>query len=227
MTLRRHQLDGVREAYDAVAESYADLLRTELDGKPLDRALLATFAELVAGRGPGLVGDLGCGPGRITAHLSALGVDVFGVDLSPAMIATARQTYPDLRFDEGRLDALDIEDESLAGIVAWYSIIHTPPEDLDRVFAEFARVLTPGAPLVFAFQVGDASPHHITSAYGHDLDLIAYRLSPDFVTERLAEAGIVVDSTTVREPTPPEKTRQAYLLAHCESQTSHNTARPS
>ncbi|MER5827399.1 methyltransferase domain-containing protein, partial [Streptomyces mirabilis] len=26
---------------------------------------------------------MGCGPGRITAHLRDLGLDVFGVDLSP------------------------------------------------------------------------------------------------------------------------------------------------
>ncbi|MGZ4491477.1 MAG: methyltransferase domain-containing protein, partial [Nocardioidaceae bacterium] len=26
---------------------------------------------------------MGCGPGRITSHLAALGLTVFGVDLSP------------------------------------------------------------------------------------------------------------------------------------------------
>nr|WP_019854343.1 methyltransferase domain-containing protein [Actinopolyspora mortivallis] len=31
--------------------------------------------------------DVGCGPGRVTAHLGALGLSVFGMDLSPEMVA--------------------------------------------------------------------------------------------------------------------------------------------
>jgi SAM-dependent methyltransferase len=66
-------------AYDAVASKYAELLRDELSGKPVDRALLGLFAELV---GVGSrVADLGCGPGRVTGHLAPLGLDAFGVDL--------------------------------------------------------------------------------------------------------------------------------------------------
>ncbi|WP_435827740.1 class I SAM-dependent methyltransferase [Nonomuraea dietziae] len=41
---------------------------------------------------------MGCGPGRVTAHLVELGVSSFGIDLSPAMIELARRAYPDLRF---------------------------------------------------------------------------------------------------------------------------------
>jgi hypothetical protein len=29
------------------------------------------------------VADVGCGPGHVTAHLRGLGVDAFGIDLSP------------------------------------------------------------------------------------------------------------------------------------------------
>jgi SAM-dependent methyltransferase len=62
---------------------------------------------------------------------------------------------PDLRFDEGSLTAVDAADGALGGIVAWYSIIHMPPEELPVVFAEFRRVLAPGGHLLLAFQVGD------------------------------------------------------------------------
>ena len=75
-------LSATRTAYDTVAVDYARLVATELDTKPLDRALLATFAELVLADGAGPVADLGCGPGRITVHLQALGLAAFGVDLS-------------------------------------------------------------------------------------------------------------------------------------------------
>ena len=112
-------LSATRASYDTVAVDYAELLRTELAAKPLDRALLATFAELVQAGPGGLVADLGCGPGRVTAHLHALGLNAFGIDLSPGMITVARRAHPGLRFDEGTMTALDLADGSVGAIVAW------------------------------------------------------------------------------------------------------------
>lgn len=138
----------VRTAYEAVAADYAELLRDELASLPIERAVLAAFAELVRGDGGGPVADLGCGPGRVTANLHALGLPAFGVDLSHGMVAVARTAYPDLRFEQGSMRSLDIDDGGLAGIVAWYSIIHTAPDDLPLVFDELARVLRPGGRLL-------------------------------------------------------------------------------
>ncbi|TKA08294.1 class I SAM-dependent DNA methyltransferase [Actinacidiphila oryziradicis] len=207
-------LHATRAAYDTVAADYAELLLTELAAKPLDRAMLAAFAELVQPAGLGPVADLGCGPGRVTAHLHSLGLTAFGIDLSPEMVAVARRTYPDLRFDHGSMTALDLKDGSLGGIVAWYSIIHTPPEHLPVIFAEFDRVLAPGGHLLLAFQVGD-EPRHLEHAYGHAISLVAYRLSPDHVAEQLSQAGLVEAARLVREPTEREKPsqgQQAFLL---------------
>jgi ubiquinone/menaquinone biosynthesis C-methylase UbiE len=200
-------LQATRAAYDQVAASYAEMCRDLLATSTWDRAALAAFAELV---GPGPVGDLGCGPGRVTAHLHALGVDCFGIDLSPGMIEVARETYPGLRFDVGTLAALNLPDATLAGALSWYSIIHTPPEHLPEVFAEFHRVLAPGAPLLLAFQTGNER-RHITQGYGHDVDFDAYRLPPEAIAAQLREAGFVPVATLIREPEATEKTPQAYL----------------
>lgn len=54
-------------------------------GLPLERAILAAYAELVGPAGP--VADLGCGPGGLTAYLRRLGVEAYGIDLSPRMEA--------------------------------------------------------------------------------------------------------------------------------------------
>ena len=205
-------LRAIRTAYDTVAVDYAALLRDELAAKPLDRAVLSTFAELVQADGNRAVADLGCGPGRVTAHLHALGLTAFGVDLSPAMIAVARQSHPNLQFDEGSMSALDRADNVLGGIVAWYSIIHTPPEQLPAVFAEFHRVLGPGGYLLLAFQVGEDRVR-LEHAYGHTIALDAYRLSPEVVSDRLCETGFAVRASVLREPDEREKTQQAYVLA--------------
>ena len=75
-----------RRSYDSVVARYEQAIGDQLAVKPLDRALLAAAADQCAG---GVVGDLGCGPGHVAAHLTALGAHVVGVDLSPAMCALA------------------------------------------------------------------------------------------------------------------------------------------
>jgi ubiquinone/menaquinone biosynthesis C-methylase UbiE len=201
---------GTRAAYDTVASEYADLLRDELSGKPVDRAVLGLFAELV---GPsGRVADLGCGPGRITGHLASLDLDAFGMDLSPGMVSVARRDHPHLSFIEGNLTSLNLSDRSVAGVVAWYSIIHTPPTQLPEVFAEFARVLAPGGWLLLAFQAGNEQLH-LTHAYGHDISLDAWRLDPADVSALLTNAGLTVTTHVVRAADDREKTPQCYLLA--------------
>ena len=134
-------LDATRTWSDAVAETYVRLFGDELAGKPLDRALLAAFVETVSGP----VADLGCGPGHVTAHLHRLGCQAFGIDLSPEMVAAARRAYPAVSFSRGDMTQLDITSGSLGGIVAFYSIIHLPPDLLPLALAEFARVLAPAA----------------------------------------------------------------------------------
>lgn len=206
-------MQRTRTAYDKVAVNYADVLKSALSEAPLERGILGTFAEYVQADGGGRVADVGCGPGRITTHLHTLGLDVFGIDLSPGMLAVARAAYPEIHFEEGSMTALDLADGSLGGLVAWYSLIHVPPELHAGVLAEFARVLTPGGHLLLAFQIG-TEVRHLTSGYGHDgLDLDAYRLSPDAVTELAAQAGFQVDVRVVQEPFLDYPTQQAYLLA--------------
>ncbi|MQA31997.1 class I SAM-dependent DNA methyltransferase [Modestobacter roseus] len=204
-----------RAAYDTVAASYEQLVRSLLTESPMDRALLGVFAEEVLAGGGGPVGDLGCGPGRLTAHLAGLGLDAFGVDLSPGMVEVARARHPQLRFAVGTLEALDLPDGGLAGALAWYSVIHTPPERQRAVFAELARVLGSGAPLLLAFQAGVDDPVHHRQGYGHEISLHGWRLDPGRVERQLADAGLAVRARVLREPdgSVHEKSRQSYLLA--------------
>lgn len=206
-------LARTRTAYDTVAVDYEALLRDALGASPDDRAMLGLFAERVREAGGGAVGDLGCGPGRVTAHLHDLGLEVFGLDLSPGMVEVARRTHPHLRFQVGSLLDLPVADDALAGALAWYSVIHTPPERLPAVLGELVRVVRPGGWLVLAFQEGDGEPRHIAQGYGHDVDLDAWRHSPSYVESLLAAAGAQVRVRVVREPEGVERTRQAYLLA--------------
>jgi len=202
-------VDAVRVTYDLVAEDYARLVvGLEAEG-PLDRAMLADFADRV--HGP--VADVGCGTGRMTAYLDGLGIDVVGIDVSPGMVAVARRSYPSLRFEVGSMAAHDLPDGGLGGVLAWYSIIHTPPEGLPAVVAELRRVLAPGGHLLVGFQAGADEHRSMTHAYGHEVGCDAWLHAPDTVAALLGDAGFTVDARLVREPAGHERRPQASLLA--------------
>jgi ubiquinone/menaquinone biosynthesis C-methylase UbiE len=133
---------AIRESYDRLADEYARRLVNELQQKPLDRKPLSRFAREVAYLGE--ICDMGCGPGHIARYLRDGGAMVFGLDLSPRMLEQARQLYPDIRFCEGNMMALDLPTDSLAGIVAFYAIVNIPKKLLTVVFREMHRVLQPG-----------------------------------------------------------------------------------
>ncbi|MFF7727011.1 class I SAM-dependent methyltransferase [Streptomyces sp. NPDC008001] len=191
-----------------MAVRYAEFVRNGLDPLPLDRAVLAAFAEFAREAGAGPVAELGCGPGQTTAHLRDLGLDVFGVDLSPAMIGLAREAYPDLRFDVGSMDALDLADGALGGIVSWYSLIHTPPQDVPPYFAEFRRVLAPGGHLLLAFFEAEGGP---VTAFDHKVTT-AYRWPVDELAETARRAGFTEVGRMLREPCEGERYRRGHLL---------------
>lgn len=212
MTALDH-LTETRTAYDTVATDYAELTEPLLADMPFGRAAFTTFAELVLADGSGTVVDIGCGPGWNTAYLHSLGLNVFGIDLSPGAIAIASRNHPELRFDVGSMLDLDLPTGALGGILAWYSIIHTPLAELPRVFAEFHRVLAPGGRLLLGFQIGEECVHH-QQAYGHEVSLHAYRLSPDHISNLAREADLPVHATLLRDPAGDyEKASQATLFA--------------
>lgn len=206
-------LSTTREAYDDAALTYAQLFRDSLRDSPLDRAVLSLFAEVVRGSGDGRVADLGCGPGHVTAYLDELGLAAFGVDASPAMIELARQAYPGLRFDVGSMAALDIADGLLGGVLSRWSVIHTPPQELPVVLAEFHRALAPGGHLLIGFSASD-DPSHTTQVFDHAVTP-AYRWWPDHLAALLRESGLAEVARMVRQPQPTDRRQfeEVQLLA--------------
>ena len=205
------RLDSVRSTYDAVADSYASLLPDASFEAPTDRGMIKAFVRHVTEGPAHPVVDAGCGTGRMTRLLASLGVDISGIDLSAGMIAVARRTSPELSFEVADLSDLPYADMQLGGVFAWYSIIHTPPGDLPRIFAEFFRVLAPGGHALLSFQVGEGH-RHLTHAYGHDVSLEAQFFTPEIVAGHLTGAGFSMIAQLTRQARPHEKTPQAVLL---------------
>jgi SAM-dependent methyltransferase len=206
----------VEAAYDAVAEAYSAAFENELDEKPLDRAVLTAFLELI---GAGIVCDVGCGPGHVTRFLAERHTNVIGLDLSSSMIAIARMRNPAVAFEIGSMLALPVTDSGWGGLVSLYSIIHLTSDERASAWGEFARAVQPGGWLLVAFHVDSAEfgvgdVNHLTSWFGKSVDLDGYFLDPDVVATEIAAAGFAVHARMERRANGVEyPSRRCYLLA--------------
>ena len=202
----------VRTSYDAAARGYADELSDELASKPLDRHLLDRFAESV--RGQGLVADIGCGPGHVARYLHTRGVRMCGIDLSPEMVCEASRRHPLIDFQAGNMLALPLAAGTLAGVVAFYAIVHFDEPQVAAACREFRRVLAPGGLALLAFHIGEQVVH-VDTLFGAavDLDFRFHRV--DAVVQALTAAGLHVIERAEREPYEGAEhpSRRAYLLA--------------
>src|SRR5262245_31495122 len=204
--------DATRESYDKIAEEYMRRIADELAQKPLDRHLLNRFAESL--RGKGLVADIGCGPGHVARYLHDQGVEMLGIDLSPVMVRLARERNPDLEFRVGDMRALEISAGVLAGIVAFYSLIHIAPAEHPPTLRELWRVLKPGGMLLLGFHVG-TEILHVEELWERRVRLDFRFFPPAEIAARLADAGFRVTESIRGEPYEGAEhaSRRCYLLA--------------
>ena len=211
--MHESDLYAAREAYDAIAATYADQFKDTLEDRPIERGLLAAFAELVL-RGPaGLVADLGCGPGHIAAYLRGLGLSVLGVDQSAEMLEVGRARYPEVRFTLGSMPHLGLADASCCAALSRASIIHLPPALLPAALTEFARVLAPGGWLLVSFPATDG-PEPPYEYFDHRV-AAAYRWWPEHIVSLLRTAGITETARLMENPEPDARRqfRVAFILA--------------
>ena len=201
-----------RNAYDAVASEYAAEFADELDHKPLDREMLTRFAARVGPRKP--VCDLGCGPGQTTAYLAKQGATVFGLDLSHPMLVEARGLCPRLSFVQGDMLSLPFPDESIAGVAAFYAIVHFSRDELLSAFREMARVLASGGLALIAFHIGDETIH-VDEFLGQRVPMDFVFFPTDEIAGVLRNAGMTVEEVVERDPYPEVEyqSRRAYVLA--------------
>lgn len=109
----------------------------------LEQSVVWGILERIA---PARALDAACGTGRHTQRLVELGHEVLGVDLTPEMLARARETVPRATFLEGDLRALPAADAQFELVVCGLAVGHMG--ELGPAVAELARVLRPGGRMV-------------------------------------------------------------------------------
>jgi trans-aconitate methyltransferase len=192
----------VRDAYSALADRYISLFGSVQQVHPDDLSLVRR--QLGDLTGPVL--DLGCGPGQLTGYLHSLGVDVSGIDLVPEFLSHAQAAHPGIAFTLGSIDTLNAPDHTLSGILAWYSLIHLLPEDLDGALARLHGALAPGGALLVGFFPGAE-----VVSFEHKV-VLAYKWPVDEFAERLTRAGFVEIERTGR-PADGETRAHAAIAA--------------
>ena len=111
--------------------------------------------------------------------------------------------------------ALDLPDEALAGIAAFYAIVNIPRESHPMVFREMERVLQPGGLLLLAFHTGD-EVHHANEEFGISISMDFFFLQPSAIRRQIEAAGLVIEDIVERGPYAPEveyQSRRAYIFA--------------
>jgi SAM-dependent methyltransferase len=202
----------VQTTYDDLASEYATHIADELTGKPLDRSLLDRFADRLRGIGPAC--ELGCGPGHVARYLFDRGVDVCGIDLSPAIVEQARRIHPGIAFRPGDMLALDVEEGAFAGVLSFYAIVHLAPEFLPTAFREIRRVLRSGGTALIAFHVGEGAVRP-GELWGIPVALDWVFFQTDHVVHALTAAGLTVTEVIERAPYDgvEHPSRRAHIFA--------------
>ena len=191
----------VREAYAARAAEYASLFGSIEAAAEQDRRDVLAWARAVDGS----IIDVGCGPGQWTHYLHERGVDIEGVDPVPELIDEAQQRYPGVDYRIGHAGQLEVEDASLGGVLAWYSLIHTDPDGIGELLTEFARCVCPGGSVAIGFFEGAelaSFDHAVTTAYSWPVGLLS---------SRVEHAGFVV--ADVRTRTDPGARPHGAIIA--------------
>jgi ubiquinone/menaquinone biosynthesis C-methylase UbiE len=164
--------------------------------------------------------DAPCGHGRLTRRLAAAGMEVTGVDVTPAYLDQARRdpllAGNTVTYLEGDVRELPV-DGPFDAVVCWLnSFGYYDDPDCHRVLEEFHRVLRPGGRVAIDTMHHDGGVRHFTPApdavvvrRGDDTMVEVSTFDPmtgRMVVERTVHrAGTVRHSPYfVRLPTPPE-----------------------
>ncbi len=205
-------LKKIERMYDAVAAQYAEAFTGEHEKKPMDQEVLRSFSTAIGDSGPVL--DLGCGPGQTTRYLKDLGVDISGLDLSENLLDQARTIHPGITFRKGDILDLDLEEDSIAGAVAFYVICHFTTGQVKKAFDEVFRILRPGGLFLLTYHVGDETIH-VKEFMGREIDIDFMLFPTDLIRRCLDDSGFNKIEIIEREPYADleYESRRAYGFA--------------
>ncbi len=205
-------LNKIENTYNTVAKEYAETFAGEHEKKPMDIEVLCRFIKAVGNREP--VWDFGCGPGHTAAYMKRLGIEISGLDISEKTVELAKTAHPGVHFRKGNILNLEFKNNSLAGVIAFYAIVHFTEEQVITAFSEIFRVLQPGGIFLCTYHIGNEIIN-VNEFLGRKTDIDFMLFSSNFIFSSLDKTGFEKIETTEREPYPgvEYQSRRAYVFA--------------
>lgn len=205
------QKNNVIDCYNKTAKSYSDTYFEELNHKPLDRLLLKNFAQECQGK----IIDLGCGCGHTTRFLYQAGAtDILGADIASEMIAIATGKNKDIGIDFQVQNMLQMTfaDNSFAGAVAFYAIVHFTEAELERAFAEIYRIVEKGGQFLFSFHVGEEH-RKVEEFLNEKVEIEFHFFEVETVLQKLKNQHWTIEEALVRYPYQDKEypSQRAYI----------------
>ena len=188
--MKPSKIDKVRKMYDETADSYAQMMDSEIS-LPIYADVLERLRDRIA-KIPGTVVDTACGSG----HMLSMYHERFdqthpllGVDLSPQMVSIAQDKLgPNARVIVGDMrDLSSVESGSSSAVVNFFALHHLEAMDAKLAFNEWYRILGPDGQLVVAVWEGNGAID-----YGDASDIVALRYSSDNIATWSREAGFSI-----------------------------------
>lgn len=130
---------------EEVAVSYDQVTDRWLDVATYGFAQIERAVAFAKHKGVAL--DVGCGTGRLMGLLGKHGFLTDGLDVSPAMVALARDRYPEARVFHADICRWELP-RSYDLIVAWDSVWHVPLAQQEAVLTKLCRGLAAGGAIV-------------------------------------------------------------------------------
>jgi ubiquinone/menaquinone biosynthesis C-methylase UbiE len=151
--IKEYLEDPVKEtikAYDGYSEHYQNLYpKVDMIQEQMEK-----FVELLGDREGAKVLDIGCGHGRDAKHLSEIGYEVTGIDLSEGLLKIAKENSPGCNFQKMDMRNLDFPDDNFDGIWACASFLHIPWREAKDTLKGFVHVLKPKGVICISVKEG-------------------------------------------------------------------------
>jgi ubiquinone/menaquinone biosynthesis C-methylase UbiE len=211
---REQEKPVAQEAYDEMAEAYADLVYTKPHNAYYERPATLSLLPDVKGK---QVLDAGCGPGVYAEWLVNGGAEVVAFDANEKMVKLAKERLGDgVKVVQANLEhPLSFLPDGGFDIVV-SPLVMDYVKDWGMVFEEFHRVLREGGCLVFSMEhpYANYDLHRETSNYfevelvedewtgfGKAVMVPSYRRPLSAVINPLVGAGFIVEQIVEPKPT--------------------------